>query len=166
MNRYFVLAEDGQVYGPADIPTLNQWILEGRLLPTTLLQPEGTTLKIAASTVQGLVFPTGHNFAAFTPQAIADGKNEMRGAYACLAVTLLCFCSTGPAMLAGLVGLIMGYLAHKKGQRAGLAIGVLCAIAFAFHLFMYRQAGSAISGIPGLSGIPGIGGNGIPGLNP
>lgn len=111
------------------------------------------------------MFPTGQNFAAFTPQAIADGRNEMRGAYACLAVTLLCFCSPGPAMLAGLVGLIMGYLAHKKGQRAGLAIGVLCAIAFAFHLFMYRQAGSAFSGIPGLSGIPGVGGNGIPGVN-
>jgi hypothetical protein len=55
--RYFVVADDGTKYGPADVETLQGWISEGRLLPTTLLEDEGSGARIAASAVQGLNFP-------------------------------------------------------------------------------------------------------------
>jgi hypothetical protein len=58
VNQYFVLADDGTKYGPADIANLNQWIADGRLLPTTLLEQEGSGITFRASAVTGLNFPT------------------------------------------------------------------------------------------------------------
>lgn len=53
--RYSVIAADGSQYGPVDIATLNQWIAEGRVLPTTMLVAENGT-QIQASAVAGLYF--------------------------------------------------------------------------------------------------------------
>ncbi|MDR3691771.1 MAG: hypothetical protein P4L46_20495 [Fimbriimonas sp.] len=55
--RYYVIGEDGQKYGPADVATLNSWITEGRLLPTQQLEDETSGLRLAAGAVQGLNFP-------------------------------------------------------------------------------------------------------------
>ena len=55
--RYFVILPDGQKFGPADLATLNQWITENRLGPQSMLAPEDGGPNIAASMVQGLVFP-------------------------------------------------------------------------------------------------------------
>lgn len=55
--RYFVIGDDGQKYGPADVPTLQQWIAEGRLLPTQQVEEEGSGIRMAAKAVQGLNFP-------------------------------------------------------------------------------------------------------------
>ena len=68
--RYFVLANDGQKYGPADIPTLNQWIVEGRLLPNQMLEDEASGTSVIASSVAGL------NFQIQPPQA---GQPNMAG---------------------------------------------------------------------------------------
>lgn len=54
--RYFVIAPDGQKYGPADVPTLNQWIREGRLNPQMMLEGEDGSRMVATS-VAGLMFP-------------------------------------------------------------------------------------------------------------
>jgi len=54
--RYFVIGDDGQKYGPADVATLNSWITEGRLLATTLLENELTGERISAQATPGLVF--------------------------------------------------------------------------------------------------------------
>lgn len=40
--RYFVLGDNGQKYGPADVPTLEAWATEGRLLAATQLEDETT----------------------------------------------------------------------------------------------------------------------------
>ncbi len=55
--RYFVIGEDGQKYGPADVATLQNWIGEHRLLPTQQLEEEGSGIRLAASAVSGLNFP-------------------------------------------------------------------------------------------------------------
>jgi len=55
--RYFVIGEDGQKYGPADVATLNGWIAEQRLTPTQQLEEEASGVRMAASAVQGLNFP-------------------------------------------------------------------------------------------------------------
>jgi len=54
--RYFVIGDDGQKYGPADVATLNSWITEGRLLATTLLENEATGERVAAQALPGLAF--------------------------------------------------------------------------------------------------------------
>jgi hypothetical protein len=54
--RYFVFAEDGNKYGPADVGTLNRWIEEGRVLPAMMLEEEGTHHRVAAASIGGLEF--------------------------------------------------------------------------------------------------------------
>lgn len=55
--RYFVIGDDGQKYGPADVATLQSWVGEGRLLPSQQVEEEGSGIRMAASAVNGLVFP-------------------------------------------------------------------------------------------------------------
>jgi hypothetical protein len=54
---YFVIGDDGQKYGPADVATLNQWIAEARLIPTQVLEDEASGQRMAAGSVPGLNFP-------------------------------------------------------------------------------------------------------------
>ena len=56
MIKYFVIAADGQKYGPADVPTLNTWIAEGRLQPTTMLQEANSSVQVEAHGVPALKF--------------------------------------------------------------------------------------------------------------
>ena len=53
-QTYVVHGSDGQLYGPADVATLNQWALEGRVLATTILIESGTNRQIAARDLAGL----------------------------------------------------------------------------------------------------------------
>lgn len=58
MNTYFVVdTATGAKYGPADIATLNQWITERRVEPTTMLQDAATGTQLPAAQVPGLNFP-------------------------------------------------------------------------------------------------------------
>lgn len=54
--RYFVIADDGQKYGPADVATLQNWVSEGRLLATQQVEEEGSGIRMAASAINGLQF--------------------------------------------------------------------------------------------------------------
>ena len=55
--RYFVIGDDGQKYGPADVLTLQAWVGEGRLLPNQQVEEEGSGIRMAAAAVNGLNFP-------------------------------------------------------------------------------------------------------------
>jgi hypothetical protein len=55
--RFFVYAPNGQKFGPADVPTLQRWIDEGRLLPTSMLEDEITLAQMPASSLSTLRFP-------------------------------------------------------------------------------------------------------------
>lgn len=48
MFYYFVIAEDGSRYGPADIDTLVQWTREGRVIGSTALVERGTERQLSA----------------------------------------------------------------------------------------------------------------------
>ena len=76
--RYFVIGDDGQKYGPADLATLNSWITEGRLLPTQQLEDEASGMRLAAGAVQGLNFPVQSAAA----QAVATQPGPTAGPYA------------------------------------------------------------------------------------
>lgn len=51
---YVVHGSDGQLYGPADVATLNQWALEGRILADTVLIESGTNRQVVARDLPGL----------------------------------------------------------------------------------------------------------------
>jgi hypothetical protein len=53
---FYVIAHDGNRYGPADVATLNQWIREGRLAPTSMLEDASTGDRRPASEIPGLYF--------------------------------------------------------------------------------------------------------------
>jgi hypothetical protein len=65
--RYYVIANDGQKYGPADVQTLNQWVVEGRLLPNQMLENEASGERVPASAVPGLNFAQSQPTAAPGP---------------------------------------------------------------------------------------------------
>ena len=64
--RYYLIADDGQKYGPVDLQTLNQWAAESRVRPDHQLEVETTAQRVLASTVMGLNFPVpnGGGYAA------------------------------------------------------------------------------------------------------
>ncbi|MBL8048362.1 MAG: hypothetical protein JNJ45_06735 [Chthonomonas sp.] len=62
---YFVVHPSGEKFGPADEATLQQWIQEGRLTPTTVLEDSATRMQFPASSLPGLQF----NSAAAPPQS-------------------------------------------------------------------------------------------------
>jgi hypothetical protein len=53
---YYVIGAEGAKYGPADVPTLNQWVTEGRVHPTTLLEDVASARTMNAQEVAGLFF--------------------------------------------------------------------------------------------------------------
>jgi hypothetical protein len=54
--EYFVIAPNGQRFGPATAPILNQWIQEGRIAPDTLLQDASSGAQIVARALPTLNF--------------------------------------------------------------------------------------------------------------
>jgi TM2 domain-containing membrane protein YozV len=54
---YFVLGNNGEKYGPADIVTLNVWISEGRINQSSQLINVQTGVTIVAGQAPGLMFP-------------------------------------------------------------------------------------------------------------
>lgn len=128
---YFVIGDDGQKYGPADIATLNQWIAENRLLPTQMLEDAESGVRMAASAVQGLVFPPtgpapgqpyqqpqpgGPGAYSGYPRGGAvygdDGSNDVRNAWICGVVGLCC------CMPVAIGGIVLALRAKSKGNPA------------------------------------------------
>lgn len=54
--KFYVIANDGGKFGPADIATLNQWIQEDRIYPDTQVESAETGMRQTARDVPGLVF--------------------------------------------------------------------------------------------------------------
>lgn len=55
--RYFVLDDTGGEYGPADLPTLQEWVRQNRIAPHTRLRSETTGESLMAVELRELVFP-------------------------------------------------------------------------------------------------------------
>ena len=68
--QYMVLAHDGNEYGPADIPTLKQWVTENRLERTSKLRDFQTGQVVLAGSLQDL-FPAQGGVATATATAAA-----------------------------------------------------------------------------------------------
>lgn len=150
-DQYYVLWPDGQKFGPADLSTLQRWVAENRVGPATLLENASNGHHIRASdlpALQSVLTPTmpmgGPNPAGgpyaqpgpygssapygqpvqgpypapggFVPSNPAAGTAEVTISWVLGAFGLLCC-----GVLAGAAGLIMGVIAHSKGQKNAMA---------------------------------------------
>lgn len=52
--QYYVIGPDGNKYGPADVPTLKQWVAENRLNQGSMLEDFNTGQRVTAGQVPGL----------------------------------------------------------------------------------------------------------------
>jgi len=80
--RYFVIAEDGRKYGPADLTSLHEWIGQGRLHSANMLEEELTGVRMPASEVGDLNFakvdPDGSSVPPVTPPPITPPPSFQR----------------------------------------------------------------------------------------
>jgi len=125
--RYFVIGDDGQKYGPADLATLNSWIGEQRLLPTQQLEEETSGVRMAASAVQGLNFPLQNTtqFASGQPYqqhynrpgAVYgdDGSKDVKNAWIYAILGLFC------CLFLYIPGILAANKAIEKGNPGGVA---------------------------------------------
>lgn len=140
--RYYVLDPSGQRYGPADIRTLNEWAIQGRLTPQTLVEDSSSGMRMAAAAVPGMMFPQvaspGPQFTAYPRSGVfmGGGEKEIKEAWICGWIGLCC---CGPLAI---FGLTQALKAKNMGNPNAIGPIVLNGIAVAFWIlgFAARMA--------------------------
>ncbi|MBS1701447.1 MAG: DUF4339 domain-containing protein [Armatimonadetes bacterium] len=138
--NYFVIGNDGQKYGPADIATLNQWAQEGRLTPTTMLEDAATGQQTMASQMPGISFPVaapgapsyGPTYQAgnFTPGGMMDdGSGDITKVWIFSALSLLCC-----PIIFGILAIVYASNAQKKGHPQGQTAMIVAVVALVLGL--------------------------------
>ena len=74
--EYFVIAPDGQQYGPASIDTLKQWVAENRITQATMLRHGPTGQTGAAGSVPGLFTAPSPGSPVVAPPAPAAAPDQ------------------------------------------------------------------------------------------
>ena len=151
--RYFVVSEDGGKFGPAEVPLLNQWIEEGRLLPEMHLQEDGTNHRVIAASVLGLDFnehgeaPVGRApvMAMERETAVASPVSDLALAFSMVVVTL---CLAPVQVVLGYLGIftaILGCMASLKAKERMDSLGgpalILNLLAFTVWLAVHLMVG-------------------------
>jgi len=169
--RYFVITPDGNRYGPVDLPGLQEWCRQGRILPDSPLQNELTGMVQPARDIIAAPFfpaptmmppsapyPPGINQTGYpgmpaeyprpnVPGSFPgydDGSNDVRTAWTMFAAGLICcqfLC-------------VLGYFSAAKAERKGhpgakaakLANGILL-ILMVLGIVFYAASLTSASGI-------------------
>lgn len=149
--RYFVIADDGTKYGPADEPTLRQWISEGRLTPETWLEEEGSGQRMKARFVvppaQSTAPPSGPAPAAPVqspyprPEAFDNGQKQITAGWVCAVLSLLC-CPIG----FGIAAIILANQARQKGHPGAQTLLIASII-----LLVVGIGAGVVFNLPGLN---------------
>lgn len=131
--RYFVCTQDGNKYGPADTPLLQQWITEGRLVPGMVLEAEGTGERLDATAHPGLSFYPAmgpsrpQQFAPYQPH-MSSVQQDLQQAWVFGVISLFC---CGPLAI---IGLIKASSAQQKGSieaKGAMILNVVALVAWA-----------------------------------
>lgn len=133
-DRYFVLWPDGQKFGPADLQTLQHWVVENRVGPATLLENAQTGHHIRAGDLPALQsflpigahLSTGQQFVASNPNA---GVAEVRLAWALGLFSISCC-----GLFASVAGLIVSAMALSKKQPTAVGALILNIVALGINL--------------------------------
>ncbi|MDR3691772.1 MAG: hypothetical protein P4L46_20500 [Fimbriimonas sp.] len=145
---YYVLGDQGQKYGPADVDTLNLWVTEGRIVPHSMLEDEVSGGQIVASSIRGLQFPMIAPPSAspappyaqtpqYRPQSyvmpttVDHGPIVLAFAMAVVSPMLSYFISFGGLITAG-IGLRSALRAKNNGHPLATLAIVACALAMGF----------------------------------
>jgi len=165
--RYFVISPDGMKYGPGDIPTLNQWVMEGRLLPSSTLEEETSGVRVQASTVTGLNFPVvagappasgGPAYAGYYPRdpsTVAgpnNGQSLLIGAYVVGVIGLVTCCSGAFSLVAGIGAFALAYQAGRQGHPGAVWAKTLAAVVIIFAITVMALGGVLQSLMNGVGG--------------
>jgi hypothetical protein len=160
--QYYVLSNDGQKYGPADVVTLSSWIGQNRLNPSSRLEEVGTGRILSASEIPGLFGAAAAtpNY-SLPPTAQAGNYNPGYGyqapaysqaltyAWVCFGVTFACSCFLLP-----IFGLINANKAvaegHPGGQAARIA-NIILLVLYALGTIAYIGIFAAIGASGGFS---------------
>ncbi len=152
--RYFVIGDDGQKYGPADVPTLQAWIAEGRLLPTQQVEEEGSGVRSAARAIPGLTFPLeapqqapqgpgaaqgspyaqqpGANYQGYPRQGAPyvgdNGSNDLTKAWVFGVLGFFC------CFLFGIGGIVYANKAKEKGHPNAQTALIVCSVLLALNI--------------------------------
>lgn len=151
--RYFVIAPNGQRFGPADVALLNQWALEGRVDEHTELEDAATGAKLAAASVPGFVparpqptpietpqqpaaqwqHPPGTYSNYPRPQTTTDvASTEVLVSWILGAITIAACCPALP-----IIGLIMANKALAMGNTQGSAPRIFNIVMLVGSLLVY-----------------------------
>ncbi|MCW5940466.1 MAG: hypothetical protein KF884_12525 [Fimbriimonadaceae bacterium] len=121
--RHFVHGPDGQIYGPADLATLQQWREQGRIVATTLLEVETGGTPFEAQRLPGLFGPLAveEEFTDYPRREAAPiDPNRLAGIAWTLASVSIFFCPFG----LGLIAILLAVRARQFGySRGGLLLG-------------------------------------------
>jgi hypothetical protein len=153
---YYVIAQDGNRYGPADIPTLQQWVREGRIAPNTTLEDEVTGTQIRASLLPELshLFPSqsvppGDSYRQPPPMTRGGPSSRATTALVLGILGLLCCGLLGiPAMIIGKQEMnnIDQGLAPVEGRglaQAGFILGIVALVLFGVGIVVFLATLSA-----------------------
>lgn len=132
--RYYLIADDGQKYGPADLASLNQWAAESRLRPDHQLEEETTAQRVQASTVQGIYFPApgAAPYQGYYQQpgdvAYDDGAADLKNAWIFAVLGLLCC-----PLVFSILGIVYSNKAKQKGNTGSVGPLVLSIVGLCIH---------------------------------
>jgi hypothetical protein len=146
---YYVIAHDGNRYGPADISTLQQWVREGRIAPNTTLEDEFTGTQIRASLLPELSYlfpnqpppPTGEQSA--TPMTGGTASSQAVTALVLAILGLICCPVLSiPAIILGKQEMdrVSQGLAPVEGKglaQAGYILGIVTLVLYAVLVVVY-----------------------------
>lgn len=159
--RYFVIHPSGQRYGPAEVAVLNQWAMEGRLAPTSLLADETTGQQFQASQIPGLIFQAPPGGPQQFPQQGPGGYGSPLGGQSGPTVPYSLTGNNAPQQGYGQQGnpyatpsgYFGGYVPYQDGTAElnnsyiasglSLALSIVCCIPFGIYI-------SVLAGIAGV----------------
>jgi hypothetical protein len=151
--QYYVIGPDGNKYGPADVPTLKQWVAENRLSPDSMLEDFGTGQRVTAGSVPDLfgdpqiaAAPTAQAGPTMSapvtgtvyqqapsgarPQGAADdGKIFVILGWVAAGCGLALFCCPYVSQLLAVTGVIFAFVAASKGHPGAKALKIFSIVA-------------------------------------
>jgi len=157
---YYAIAQDGNRYGPADIPPLQQWGREGRIAPNTTLEDEFTGTQIRASLLPELshlfpsqTVPPGDSYRQPPPMAGGGPSSRATTALVLGILGLLCCGLLGiPAMIIGKqeMNSIDQGLAPVEGRglaQAGYILGIVSLAIWVLGMLAWLAAFSSMTAL-------------------